>query len=77
MGTVFNIKARLAALGRTGTDCIMEIQNRGESCSPSQFSDSIHGRYRLPKGQRICTMANKIVGEWEAEHSKENKRKEI
>ena len=65
--TRFNIKARLATLGKTSRDVIRELNERGISCSPSFFSTSINiGTF--PKNIQVCEMANKIISEWEAEY---------
>lgn len=71
MKTLFDIKPRLAKLGKTCMQCIDEIKNRGEGCDAPTFSLAIHGNLRGPKGLRITSMANEIIKEWEAEEDRQ------
>lgn len=62
--TRYNIKGRLATLGRKNIDVMNEIRNRGISCSASEFTIAIHGG-TAPKHDRICSLADEIISGWE------------
>ena len=62
--TRFNIKGRLATLGKKNADIISELCDRGISCSASEFSVAIHGD-STPKSDRICSLADEIISGWE------------
>ncbi len=61
----YNIKARLAVLGRTCTDVIEEMSKRGLYCTPPQFSLSIGRGKKQEKHCKILELANEIISEWE------------
>lgn len=69
MKTRFNIKARLAQLGKTSRDVIFEINDRGVGCSPSSFSVAINIG-KAPKDKQICELADSIISEWEKNANK-------
>ena len=66
MYTAYNIKARLAAIGKTNKDVIRELKNWGIATNDSEFSKAIRGRDQFPKFEKICDTADKIIKEWEA-----------
>ena len=70
MKTRYNIKARLAILGRTSKEVSDRINDMGIKCSPPIFSAAING-VQMPKCDKICEMADKIISEWEKEEAKE------
>ena len=61
----YNIKARLAMLGKRSTDVIAELRNYGIVATPSQFSNAINGRSYGPKDEQIAKVADEIVSKWE------------
>ena len=72
--TLFDIKNRLYALSRTNADCIRELQNRGERVTSPEFSRYIRRQQTGPKAERILSMANQIITEWEV--AKEHEQSE-
>ena len=64
----FKIKSRVVALNKYLVDLIPELEKRGISvCSPSILSESISGKRKGPKADRIVSVSNEIVTEWENE----------
>lgn len=63
---LFEIKARLAKLGKKQIDLIPELHKRGITVSnPSELSNAINNLNRGPKGQAIASAANEILNDWE------------
>lgn len=66
-----NIKARLAQIGKTQVELIMEIHRRGfPNLAPARFSQIIKGTYALGSAPQILDMADDILKEWEAKNEK-------
>lgn len=66
MYTAYNIKARLAALGKTAVDVIHELKKYGVKTDSSEFSKAINRNGDFPKYELICETADKIISGWEA-----------
>ena len=66
---MFQIKARIYALGKTLTDLSNEMRNRypTEKISLSEFSLAISGKNTAPKSEKMVARANEIVFEWETQ----------
>jgi|GEM_PF-1320453 len=64
-----SIKERIVALGLRNIDIIKEIERRGESCYPSDFSNAINGNFIKPKYVKIVDMADQILRELEEKHN--------
>lgn len=65
MYTAYNIKARLAALGKTAVDVIRELKEYGVKTDSSEFSKAINRNGEFPKYELICDTADKIISGWE------------
>lgn len=65
----FKIKVRLAELGKKQVDLIPELAKRGLKVNPTELSLAILGRKQQPKTDKILSIANEIVSEWERERS--------
>lgn len=63
----FKIKVRLAELGKKQVDLIPELAKRGLKVNPTELSLAILGRKQQPKTDKILSVANEIVSEWEKE----------
>ena len=65
----FNIPARLKALRKSqARDLLDELKKRGLTpLSTAELSSALNGSYTAEKGQRIVSMSNEIVTEWEKE----------
>lgn len=61
---VFKIKARVYALDKNLKDLLPEMEKRGLSVDKTELSPALNGR-QSPKAQKIVTLANEIVTEWE------------
>lgn len=66
MYTRYNIKARLAALGKKSVDMIAALEDRGIKTDTSEFSKAINRAICYDKCDRICETADKILTEWES-----------
>lgn len=67
MYTRYNIKARIAYLGKKNVDVIKALNERGVKTNPSEFSQAVNGRTSFPKDDMICNTADRILKEWETE----------
>ena len=67
---LFNIKARLAVLGKKQVSLLPELEKRGINTNPSQLSNSLNGFYKGGKYSDIVSACNEIVSAWE-QQSKE------
>jgi hypothetical protein len=61
----YNIRARACVLGVGLGDIINEINAQGIKCSNSEFSRAIYKKNPMPKDDRICELADKILKGWE------------
>ena len=66
MYTAYNIKARLAALGKTAVDVIRELKEYGIRTDSSEFSKAINRNGDFPQYGLIRDTADKIISGWEA-----------
>lgn len=60
-----NIKSRMAKIGITQVDLILELQKRGYNVQPPMMSSILRGVYTYPKAQRILIECEKILEERE------------
>jgi hypothetical protein len=66
---LFNIKARLISLGYKVKDLIPELQKRGMlKVMPCELSRALNGYDKTPKAEKIVSLSNEIVTEWENQH---------
>ena len=61
----FNIKARLAQLGKKSKDMVEELEKYGIEVFTSDFSAAINGKLHTPKAERAVEVADKILTGWE------------
>jgi len=64
----YNIKARLAQLGKKSKDVIQELEQRGIDIYPSDFSAAIGGKLKTPKADKVCEITDLILTEWEGKY---------
>ncbi len=62
----YMIKSRLAALNKKSVDVIDELRRRGINTNPGEFSLAVNGRLATAKADRICSVADEILTEWES-----------
>lgn len=61
----YNIKARLAILGKTQVWLIGELAKRGEKVNAPELSNYRSGAITTPKGERVLAMCDQILKELE------------
>lgn len=59
------IKDRMEALGVTQVEMMLELQKRGMNVSPPMMSQILRGVYNFPKGQKVLTVCEDILAEYE------------
>ena len=60
-----DIKSRMAKLGMTQVDMILELRERGHTVQPPTMSSILRGVYTYPKAKLILAECEKIVTEHE------------
>lgn len=64
---VSEIKERMASLGISQVDMILELQKRGYAVQPPMMSSILRGVYTYPKAKQILTECENILNERERE----------
>lgn len=62
-----SVKSRMADLGMTQVDMILELQKRGINVQPPMMSSILRGVYTCPKAKQILAECDKILKERENE----------
>ena len=60
-----DIKERMAKVGMTQVDMILELQKRGCAVQPPMMSSILRGVYTYPKAKQILTMCEEVLKERE------------
>lgn len=60
-----NVKSRMADVGMTQVDMILELQKRGYVVQPPMMSSILRGVYTYPKAKQILAECEKILKERE------------
>ena len=58
-----NVKSRMAELGITQVDMILELQKRGVAVQPPMLSSILRGVYTYPKAKLILAECEKVLAE--------------
>ena len=64
-----DIKERMANVGMTQVDMILELQKRGYAVQPPMMSSILRGVYTYPKAKQILAVCKEILKERENEYS--------
>lgn len=62
-----NVKSRMAEIGMTQVEMILELNKRGFSVQPPMMSSILRGVYTYPKAKQILAECEKILNERENE----------
>lgn len=62
-----DIKERMANVGMTQVDMILELQKRGYAVQPPMLSSILRGVYTYPKAKKILAVCEEILKERENE----------
>ena len=62
-----DIKERMANVGMTQVDMILELQKRGYAVQPPMMSSILRGVYTYPKAKQILAVCKEILKERENE----------
>ena len=62
-----DIKQRMADVGMTQVDMILELQTRGYAVQPPMLSSILRGTYTYPKAKQILSVCEEILKERENE----------
>lgn len=62
-----DIKERMANVGMTQVDMILELQKRGYAVQPPMMSSILRGVYTYPKAKQILAVCEEILKERENE----------
>lgn len=62
-----NVKSRMAEIGMTQVEMILELNKRGFSVQPPMMSSILRGVYTYPKAKQILAECEKILIERENE----------
>lgn len=62
-----NAKSRMAEIGMTQVEMILELNKRGFSVQPPMMSSILRGVYTYPKAKQILAECEKILKERENE----------
>lgn len=66
-GKFVDIKERMANVGMTQVDMILELQKRGYAVQPPMMSSILRGVYTYPKAKQILAVCEEILKERENE----------
>lgn len=58
-----NVKSRMAEIGMTQVEMILELNKRGFSVQPPMMSSILRGVYTYPKAKQILAECEKILKE--------------
>lgn len=58
-----DIKARMADMGVSQVDMILELQKRGYEVQPPMMSSILRGTYTYPKAKQILSVCEDILNE--------------
>lgn len=58
-----NVKSRMAKLGITQVDMILELQKRGITVQPPMLSSILRGVYTYPKAKLILAECERVLAE--------------
>lgn len=58
-----DIKQRMANMGMTQVDMILELQKRGYAVQPPMMSSILRGVYTYPKAKKILAACEKVLKE--------------
>ena len=61
------VKERMADLGMTQVDMILELQKRGISVQPPMLSSVLRGVYTYPKAKEILKVCEQVLDDKERE----------
>ena len=62
---MYNLKARLEALGKTQVWLLIELRKKGVVTQPPQLCNILNGLYTYPKAKSVMEMCNTIIKEAE------------
>lgn len=62
-----NVKSRMAEIGMTQVEMILELNKRGFSVQPPMMSSILRGVYTYPKAKQILAVCEEILKERENE----------
>lgn len=62
---LYNIKNRLADLGKSQVWLLKKLRDKGFNTQPPQLSNIINGNYTYPKAQSVLEECNNILTEFE------------
>ena len=62
-----NVKSRMAEIGMTQVEMILELNKRGFSVQPPMMSSILRGVYTYPKAKQILAECENILNEKENE----------
>jgi len=62
-----NVKERMAEIGMTQVDMMLELQKRGYAVQPPMMSSILRGVYTYPKAKIILAVCDEILKERENE----------
>lgn len=58
-----DVKARMARVGMSQVDMILELNRRGFRVQPPMLSSILRGTYTIPKAKKILAECEKILDE--------------
>lgn len=61
-----NVKSRMAEIGMTQVEMILELKKRGIAVQPPMMSSILRGVYTYPKAKLILAECEKILAERES-----------
>jgi hypothetical protein len=62
---VNDVKSRMAEIGMSQVEMVLELQKRGFEVQPPMMSSILRGVYTYPKAKRILAECEKILAERE------------
>lgn len=63
-----NVKSRMAEMGISQVDMMLELQKRGYSVQPPMMSSILRGVYTYPKAKQILAVCEEILNERASEN---------
>lgn len=66
----FDLKIRLIRIRKRQTDLYEELKKNGLKVFTSELSAAINGKLVSPKADKILSLSNEIVTEWENESNR-------